>query len=272
MGHLMNNGGWGDDLEGFAHTLTNFCHSDVKVSMFACSTGAETNEGGMWSQQEEATGGEDSFADDMADTLVDAGATDARVLGHTTIGHTTDNYAARLYEGGADGGRNLYNWVAEPIAGWLQPEIDELTAAGGYSDPAATIANGAWNQFRRLIGRDDPAQISTRMNADPELFRAEMRLRIKAWMPSYFLDELYVIPTVARIFNNADYDINVYYLPPNPAQLGTIPAGAEVFRVAGVPSVQYSGAPHFAVTWKGDPGEKQAYMRRWLMRVELPER
>jgi hypothetical protein len=271
--HLMNQYDQAPyyDLEGWARTLTNYVHSDVKISMFACSTGENPNEEpGMWDQQKATMGGEGSFADEMADSLAAAGADGVRILGHTTIGHTTDNYASRLFEGGDDdGGHNLWNYVALPIDTWLADELAELVE-NNRADPPAELTHMAWNVFKGIISKDDPTQIQTRMNADPELFRIELRLRIKARLPHMFLEKG-LLPKCAQLESKNESAIWPQYSPwPAKADMGQIPPHTRLRRQKGE-AIWREDQWCYPITWDGDPKHAQAYLGRWWMIITIPD-
>jgi hypothetical protein len=91
------------NVEAFVRGLSDAVVKGVRVELFACSTGRDDNrtEYSEWiaHKQGDKAGG-DSFASSMSQAL----GPDATVSAHTTVGHTTENYAARVYGAEAGGG------------------------------------------------------------------------------------------------------------------------------------------------------------------------
>jgi hypothetical protein len=91
------------NVEAFVRGLSDAVVKGIRVELFACSTGRDDDrtEYSEWlaHKQGDKAGG-DSFASSMAQAL----GPDATVSAHTTVGHTTENYAARVYGAEAGGG------------------------------------------------------------------------------------------------------------------------------------------------------------------------
>lgn len=259
---------WGDDgnlhaedLTGFARSLTAFCTSDVEVSLYACSTGMEdagehpevTDYQG-WLQQPSLTGGEGSFADSLADELVAAGAGDAQVMGHSTVGHTVRNSAARLFTGGDQGGVNIFNWVFLPLSGWLGTELADIGRTGEVSDADAFLQGElfAWLRDEVLLVS---SRMATLMSDDPELFKVQVRENARAWVHAQY--ERWGAMTEAQyatrraILSPRSGSRQPSYRWPGPAQVVTIEAGTEI-TVLG-PAESLGGVDSYPVTWAGDP-------------------
>ena len=108
-GGLHNNTTHGvnpSNVEAFARGMTDAVVKGVRVELFACSTGHDTGRTDYQEWTEHRQGdraGGSSFASSMAQAF----GPEASVSAHTTVGHTTENYAARVYGaeagGGADG-------------------------------------------------------------------------------------------------------------------------------------------------------------------------
>lgn len=91
------------NVESFVRGLTAAVVPDVRVQLFACSTGGdETRASGTeWTDhaQGDRAGG-NSFGSSMAQAF----GGQSTVSAHTTVGHTTENYAARVFGAEAGGG------------------------------------------------------------------------------------------------------------------------------------------------------------------------
>jgi hypothetical protein len=265
-----------DDLVGFARSLSAFVTSDVNVSLFSCWTGSEETEGSGWGQQPDQKGGEGSFADDMADELAETGATDARVMGHTTRGHTTNNPAARLFEGGEWGGNNLFNWCCQPITSWLGPEIEAARPVLVWGDPLETIEQTIFSWFTSEVAGDydDNTQLETRMNSDPEIFRAEIRTRGRSWLVRHMMDEWGVIPDGSTAQLAVAWDANPTYLDGTPASPPKIPGSSpltiESASAGGRAPRIVDNSPYYPITWPGDPYPGTAWLLRRYITITPP--
>lgn len=79
-----------------AEAIWGFCgDEDLVVPLFCCSTGDDPDDKPM-----EAVGtGEGSFADALRDALCALGSVNCRVVGHTTVAHTTSNPNVVFFDG-----------------------------------------------------------------------------------------------------------------------------------------------------------------------------
>lgn len=91
------------NIEAFVRGLSDAVVKGVRVELFACSTGHDTTRSDYdeWTNHKQGDkAGGDSFASSMAQAF----GPDATVSAHTTVGHTTENYAARVFGAEAGGG------------------------------------------------------------------------------------------------------------------------------------------------------------------------
>lgn len=93
-----------NQLKSFAEALVNASTPELKVALYACSTGSSDGPPG--------DGGDGGFADALRDALCAAGRTNVTVFAHTTAGHTTRNEYVRFFAGttdplGAEGGDDV---------------------------------------------------------------------------------------------------------------------------------------------------------------------
>jgi uncharacterized protein DUF4157 len=91
------------NVEAFVRGLSDAVVKGVRVELFACSTGHDTGR----TDYDEWTGhkqGDKAGADSFGSSMAQAFGKDATVSAHTTVGHTTENYAARVFGAEAGGG------------------------------------------------------------------------------------------------------------------------------------------------------------------------
>ncbi len=99
------------DVQDFAKSIKGCVATDVRVQLYACNTARNKNTSANWyerkpngtvGENDPFKGGEGSFAQALSAALGE----EASVYGHTTAGHLTGNYAARVYGKDADGAVN----------------------------------------------------------------------------------------------------------------------------------------------------------------------
>lgn len=92
------------DTPVLASAIQDICeHSFTNVPLYCCSTGRAKQYGSRRGEALAAFSspgtGDDSFADKLRDELCAQGAEYCRVMGHTTVAHTTKNPFARFFDG-----------------------------------------------------------------------------------------------------------------------------------------------------------------------------
>lgn len=103
-------------------------HDLVNVPLYCCSTGDDPHDKPL----EAAGTGDDSFADRLRDALCAQGAQYCRVMGHTTVAHTTKNPHALFFDG-----------MGSPVGG-----------VGGYP-PVGRKPRTLWTAWRKALRETD---------------------------------------------------------------------------------------------------------------------
>jgi hypothetical protein len=114
--------------------------SDVNLVLYACSVARGKSESEHWQKGTMEGGGTDSLGAMIRDALVEEGKLNATVWGHTTVGHTSRNWALRVFKaslgkgsaGVAFAGEDVFGFVERLIAKW---DIDDAIAAAGHMVP-----------------------------------------------------------------------------------------------------------------------------------------
>ncbi|HSK00267.1 MAG TPA: hypothetical protein VK932_03460, partial [Kofleriaceae bacterium] len=142
------------NVESFVRGLSDAVVSDVRVELFACSTGGDDTRSEYQEWRDHAQGdraGGTSFASSMAQAFGD----EATVSAHTTVGHTTENYAARVFGaegGGGTEGITLFDamypesFVQSELAR-LFPDLDDAGRAARH----ASLREQMWAHFKDSI-------------------------------------------------------------------------------------------------------------------------
>jgi hypothetical protein len=143
------------NVESFVRGLHDAVVPSVRVELFACSTGHDTSRSDYQEWTGHAQGdraGGDSFASSMAQAL----GPEATVSAHTTVGHTTENYAARVF--GAEAGGNDTNGItlfdAMYPESFVQSELSRLFANLDDTGRAArhdSLREQMWAHFKDSI-------------------------------------------------------------------------------------------------------------------------
>lgn len=176
-----------EDLLGFAKSLSAFGTQDLEVSLFSCHAGRASDETKDWREPDEQdpTGGDGAFADQLQDALSAAGMEDSRVLAHTTEGPTVNNPFARIFAGDPAGGVTLFNYVFDPVSSWAGDQIkaieQSLYVEGGLSG-SDFVRTRLFEWFIPFIRDGQDSQLSASMSTDPESFRVNMRNKAFNWL------------------------------------------------------------------------------------------
>lgn len=102
-------------LVPFIRRLVATSTPELKVALYACSTGASDGPAG--------DGGDTGFADVFRDMLCRAGRPNVSVFAHTSAGHTTRNPHVRFFFGAPDGA-----YGGDDVVGRKTPQFAKLRA------------------------------------------------------------------------------------------------------------------------------------------------
>lgn len=142
------------NVEAFVRGLSDAVVPSVRVELFACSTGHDTTRSDYdeWTNHKQGDkAGGDSFASSMAQGF----GKDATVSAHTTVGHTTENYAARVFGAEAGGGADgITLFDAMYPETYVQSELGRLFPDLGADDRGArhdSLREQMWAHFKDAI-------------------------------------------------------------------------------------------------------------------------
>jgi len=145
------------NIESFVRGIQGAVTADVNVQLFACGAGRGTDERENWLEnRQDHRMGQTSVAQELSTHLGE----DASVMAHTTTGHTTENYAARVFgaeAGGGQGGLHMFDrlfpetFIQSELTR-LYPTMDETRRAGQHD----ALRNRMWRHYRNSIGTSVP--------------------------------------------------------------------------------------------------------------------
>jgi hypothetical protein len=154
------------NVEAFVRGLSDAVVAGVRVQLFACSTARDTKrtEYDEWTNH---TQGDKAGGDSFASTLAQALGEDATVSAHTTVGHTTENYAARVFGAEAGGGaEGISLFDAMYPESYVQSELVRLFPDLSDDDRGArhdSLREQMWAHFKdAILGDHGRAQKSKR--------------------------------------------------------------------------------------------------------------
>ncbi len=142
------------NIEAFVRGLSDAVVPSVRVQLFACSTGADASRTSYQEWTDHGQGdrrGGDSMAASMATAL----GPEATVSAHTTVGHTTENYAARVFgaeAGEGAGGMTLFDSMYPES--FIQSELTRLFPDQDEAGRAArhhSLREQMWSHFKDAI-------------------------------------------------------------------------------------------------------------------------
>jgi hypothetical protein len=215
------------NVHAFVQGLSGAVASDVNVQLFACSTARDParKKESYDDWQEHVQGkrrGKGSFAAQLAKEL----GPDASVFGHTTAGHTTENFAATAF-GKVSGGEGLHMFdlmypeafIAAELAR-LYPDLDEPTRAGLHDK----LRDEMWRHYQDSIvgeakGRNVPDP------KDPKKKKLDRTKRYAAGTPPLG-QEMFLNPDHARALFQANWQ-SVWMTEAKRAQLVPKPKKAK---------------------------------------------
>lgn len=185
------------NIASFAKGISDAVVKDLHVQLFACNTGHDTGRSDYeeWTKHEQGgRSGAKSFAAALAAQL----GPDASVYGHTTAGHTTENFAALVFgkdAGGGEGGLHMFDRLYKED--FIQSELARLfpeqdgAGRGALHD---SLREQMWEHYKDSIsgehhrGRKDKrysVQIGKEMFTNPDNASALLHEDWTAnWIPS----------------------------------------------------------------------------------------
>ena len=93
----INTGITGNSAKKLVKNIAPYLNQDVNVILYACSVARGPDEDENWVKGTLDDGGKNSLADKFSDILHDNDIKKAKVWGHTTVGHTSTNFALRYF-------------------------------------------------------------------------------------------------------------------------------------------------------------------------------
>ncbi|MGH2602907.1 MAG: hypothetical protein ACRDJ9_26410, partial [Dehalococcoidia bacterium] len=168
------------NIASFAKGIADAVTKDVRVQLFACNTGHDTGRSDYeeWTKHGQ---GDRSGAKSFAAALAKQMGPDASVYGHTTAGHTTENFAALVFgkdAGGGEGGLHVFDQIYGET--FIQSEMERLfpDQSGPERDALHdSLREQMWAHYKDSIsaehkrGKKDKrfaVQIGKEMFHDPE--------------------------------------------------------------------------------------------------------
>jgi hypothetical protein len=189
------------NIHSFVKGLSGAVTPDVRVSLFACSTGRDNHEEGYADWQDHQQGGRQG-GKSLAASLSNELGPQASVWAHTTAGHTTENFAARVF--GADAGGTTGSQGGLQAFDVLYPEsfiASELArlypSATAAQRPAlhSSLREEMWRHYQDSItgehGRSDrnkryPVPMGQEMFSNPDHARQLMQADWRTnWAPAH---------------------------------------------------------------------------------------
>ncbi len=144
------------NLDSFIKGIAGALNGDVQVQLYACSTGRDIGTEGNWleSHDEAYRAGKNSFAAALAQAL----GPQSTVFGHTTSGHTSENYASRVFghqAGGGEGGIHIFNLLYDNafVSAELQRLFPDHTPEEREAARSA-LRNMMWDHYKDSISTE----------------------------------------------------------------------------------------------------------------------
>ena len=167
-GSHSNNPG---NIDGFVKGMQGALESNVDVQLFSCDSGRDDVDEsyGDWVDHDEGQlKGSESFAAEFAASLGGEGS----VFAHTTTGHTTENYAARVFGARANappdaGGIQIFELLYP--RSFIEQEVVRLGSrlgGKGGGDLYETLRDEMWEHFRDSITNEHSRSVNNKRFKD----------------------------------------------------------------------------------------------------------
>jgi hypothetical protein len=133
------------EIPAVAASIRPSVSPSVRVLLFACSTGASSDDESTYKAKIGGAGGTGSFAEQLANALGGG----AQVYAHDVYGHTESNPYARVFTAGSTSGRDIFDVLYDQA--FVDSEVarlqhDKSGLVAGLSD--AQLAAGLRSQMR----------------------------------------------------------------------------------------------------------------------------
>jgi hypothetical protein len=143
------------EIPAFVAAIKPHVAPDVRVLLFACSTGATSDKEANYKVKAGGAGGTGSFGEQLANALGGG----AKVYAHDVYGHTESNPFARVFAAGSDTGRDMFDVMYDQE--FVDSEVQRLNddksdLIGGVGDEqlAAALRKQMWAHFVDAVQRD----------------------------------------------------------------------------------------------------------------------
>ena len=149
------------NIVAFVRGISSAITSDLRVELFACSTGHDPvrTDYEEWTKH---TQGDSAGANSFAASLTNALGPDGTVSGHITAGHTTENFAARVFGAEADGKEGIHIFDLMYDESFIKNEVGRLFPDKTDSERALmhdSLREQMWAHFKDSVqtehGRKD---------------------------------------------------------------------------------------------------------------------
>ena len=146
----------------FADAIRPHVSPNVRVLLFACSTGASSDDESNYKAPVGGDGGKGSFAEQLANALGGG----AKVFAHDVYAHTESNPYARVFSAGSDTGTDIFKvlyddaFVAAELKRLKESKAD-LVGGVGDEQLKAALRKQMWDHFYDAVSRDF-ARINTK--------------------------------------------------------------------------------------------------------------
>jgi hypothetical protein len=142
-------------IPAFAAAIKPNVSPNVRVLLFACSTGATSDAEANYKVAPGGAGGTGSFGEQLANALGGG----AKVYAHDVYGHTESNPFARVFSAGSDTGRDMFDVMYDQA--FVDSEVQRLKTdksdlVGGVGDTQLTgaLRKQMWAHFIDAVSND----------------------------------------------------------------------------------------------------------------------
>lgn len=145
---IGNAGITGSNAKALVKKIAPYLSNDINVILYACSVARGTSEKENWKKGTLDSGGKDALAGKFSDILHENDVKNAKVWGHTTVGHTSRNFALRYFSSNAKNAPGV-SYVSEHVftpyeVYLIKEEVIQHLESEGYETDVVTDNYPDW--------------------------------------------------------------------------------------------------------------------------------
>lgn len=193
------------NVEAFVKGIADAITKDIQVQLYACLAARDPTAKEDWSKPKQ---GQHSDEGSFASSLASALGPEATVFGHLSAGHTTENYAARVFGRGAGGAGGLHMFDLLYDEEFIQTELARLFPANTDEERATLhdrLRDQMWEHFKDSISGEHKRGQLVKGAGAKKIWTGDKRYK---GISAPIGREMFVNPEAVRLVLHQDWTAN----------------------------------------------------------------